>query len=74
MAKREHNMFGGDGDANALPNGNDVVLLVRGNPAFAFPSMDRCRTFTKGSSHRANTAEHGEDGVLVLHTHYVCES
>ncbi|WRT94273.1 hypothetical protein U9J33_07185 [Novosphingobium sp. RL4] len=74
MAKRENDMLGGDRDAYAVPDGNDVGLLVSGNPTFAFPSVDRCRTFTKGSSHRANTAEHGEDGVLVLHTNYVCES
>ena len=74
MAKREHDMLGGDGDANALSDRNNVRLFVRGNSAFSFPSVDRRRAFAKGPGHWANAAEHGEDGVLVLHTNCVCES
>lgn len=61
MAKREHDMLGGDGDAKCGAFFEDGSLLLSGDMPGALPCHDLAGAFAKCAGHRPNAAKKFED-------------
>jgi hypothetical protein len=68
-AKGEHDIFGGDGQAKGLANGEHMRLLLGGNTSDLLPPHDGAGVLAEGASRRTDTAEQCENRDGLIHDH-----